>query len=322
LSFIDVPDNILPNPPVSLWVDLNISANRLFRKILRQSDRQKTILGVMRGSKQDGETIVNADDGEAVILDHPDRCREYKFGGADNVGLAFSMHLKEMFSYFSGNLDSLGGLGARSDTVGQDKLLQSSASEQINNMKDRVVNFASDVIKDIAWYIAYDPLIQIPLNKRIEGTDISIPIVLTSDELEGTYLEYNFEIVPYSMEDNSPAIKLQKFGAVFNNFIAPMIPLIQAQGGQLDTQKYTSTLSRWANLPELSDMFTFADGGGQQAQPPTGAPPSKFSHTINERVNRPGATIPGKSAAAMQSLLAGAGGVQPAQAESMQRSVA
>jgi len=43
LGFSDVPGNVLPLPPVSLWRDLHNLGNTLFRKLGRQADAKKTI---------------------------------------------------------------------------------------------------------------------------------------------------------------------------------------------------------------------------------------------------------------------------------------
>ena len=323
LSFHDVPDQILPLPPASLWMDLQELGNKLFRKLSRQAERSKTILAVAKGAGKDGEKIVDAEDGEAIGVSHPDKCQEYHFGGVDNVGLAFYLQVKNLFSYYAGNLDSLGGLGAMTDTVGQDKLINEGSNETVNLMSERCYDFTKKDVNDIAWYLWYDPMVEIPFVKPISGTGVNIPYVFTEDDKDGSFLNYNFSVVPYSMQEDSPSTKLQKMGAIFQQFVAPMMPIMQQQGVMLNVQEFFSIISKYSNLPEFENALIFAEGNPNQSAQPIGNPGSKFSHTVNERVNRPGATVPGQDQAMMTALLSGMdSGQQVSQGASTMRSVA
>lgn len=85
LSFSPVPGNIMPLAPSALWMDLHDLANRMFRKLGRQAERQKTVLGVQAGAEDDGNRIISSNDGETLRLDNPDRAREYPYGGAEHA---------------------------------------------------------------------------------------------------------------------------------------------------------------------------------------------------------------------------------------------
>ena len=66
LSLGHVSGNLMPLPPIANLVDLNDALNRSFRKAVRQADRQKTVTLVAAGSDEDGERILNADDGDML----------------------------------------------------------------------------------------------------------------------------------------------------------------------------------------------------------------------------------------------------------------
>jgi hypothetical protein len=321
LSFHDVPDQILPLPPAALWMDLHELGNKIFRMLGKQAERSKTILAVARGGGKDAEKILEAADGEAIGVTSPEKCQEYKFGGVDNVGLAFFLQLKELFSYYAGNLDTLGGLGAVTDTVGQDKLLSESSNEMVNGMRDRVYDFTKRDFKDISWYLWYDPLTEIPFTKPITGTNINIDYVYTDEDKEGDYLDYNFNVVPYSMQEDTPTTKLAKLSEVFNTFMPILMPMMQQQGIMVNAQNFLDIIARYSNLPELNHILMFASGQSQEGEP-IGTPASKTTKRTYERINRPGATIGGKTQAMMTALLSGMNsGQQPSQAAGITRSV-
>ena len=95
-------------------------------------------------------------------------------GGINTNSLAYAIQLDRILSRNAGNLDLLGGLSPQSDTVGQDELLASNASKRIADMQDRVTEFTTRIVKDLAWYLWNDPLIDLPLVKRLDGSDLEI----------------------------------------------------------------------------------------------------------------------------------------------------
>ena len=291
LSFSPVPGNIMPLAPSGLWMDLHDLANRLFRKLGRQAERQKTVLGIQSGAEDDGNRIIKANDGETLRMDNPDRAREYRFGGIDQPSLAFLLQVKDLFVYLGGNLDSLGGLSPMADTLGQDQLLAQNASKRVADMQDRVIAFTKEVIGALGFYLWTDPLINLPLTKRVPGMEeLSIPVTFDAESREGDFLDYNIEIEPYSMQHQSPQMKLQTLVQVFQQFIAPFAPMMAEQG------------------------IGITQPSGRFEKTMVGQPPQKMGGTtrhISERVNRPGATRSGKDAALMQTLLGG----NPQQAE-------
>ncbi len=308
LSFSPVPGNIMPLPPSGLWMDLHDLANRLFRKLGRQAERQKTVLGVQSGAEDDGNRILKANDGETLRMDNPDRAREYRFGGIDQPSLAFLLQVKDLFVYLGGNLDSLGGLSPMADTLGQDQLLAQNASKRVADMQDRVISFTKDVINSLGFYLWTDPLINLPLTKRVPGMEqLSVPVTFDAESREGDFLDYNIEIEPYSMQHQSPQMKLQALVQVFQQFIAPFAPMMAEQGIGINFEGLLNTIGKYANVSELNEILEFTQPSGRYEKTMVGQPPAKWPTTrhISERVNRPGATRSGKDAAMMQTLLGG-----------------
>ncbi|MBN1457706.1 MAG: hypothetical protein JW912_07635 [Sedimentisphaerales bacterium] len=314
LTFSPVPGNIMPLAPSALWMDLHDLANRMFRKLGRQAERQKTVLGVQSGSEDDGNRIIKVNDGEALRMDSPDRAREYKFGGIDQPSLAFLLQVKDLFAYLGGNLDSLGGLSPMADTLGQDQLLAQNASKRVADMQDRVIDFTKQIINSLGFYLWNDPLIELPLTKRVPGfEEISVPVTFGPDSREGDFLDYNLDIEPYSMQHQSPQMKLQTLTQVFGQFIVPFAPMMAEQGIGVNFESLLKMISKYANVTELNDILEFSQSTGINDRPMVGRFPQKMGTTkhISERINRPGATRHGKDAALTQLMLGG--DVQPSE---------
>lgn len=302
LAFSEVPNNIFPLPPVAAWIDLHDLANRLFRKLGRQAERQKTVTFVQKGSANDGKNLGNASDGDMIGVDNPQGVAESKFGGVDATNLAFVLQLKDIFSSHAGNLEILGGLSPQSETLGQDQLLAGNASKRIADMQDRTSTFARKVIRSLAWYLWTDDFIELPLVKRVE--DVDIPINYTAEDREGDFLDYNIQIQPYSLQDMTPSARLQSIMQTLNA-IGPYMPLFQQSGRTLDPNKLLEIIAQYTNTPELEEiMVSMMPLPGDM---PVGEPPGKMQNTKRtyERINRPGATTQGKDATMAQLLMGG-----------------
>ena len=322
LQFNDVPGNMMPLPPVAVWIDMHELANRVFRKLGRQAERQKTILGVRGTAQEDGERIVRANDGEAILLDNPEAAREYRFGGIDQVSLAFLIQLRQMFSYQAGNLDVLGGLGPQTSTVGQERLLAESASKRMSDMQGRMMSFTKGVVRSLAKYLWYDPFITIPLIKREPGIELGITVEWGPEEREGDFV-YDIDIAPYSMKDESPGDKLNVI-MQFLNTMAPFMPMMEQQGLAFDFEGIARKFAQYTNMNDLDEIMTFLgeplqqdgqpmySGGGEPRQAPV-----TTRNTV--RTNRPGATRGGQEQAMMSALMGQ--GQQPAQGAAIDREI-
>lgn len=300
LGFSGVPGNLLPLAPVAIWRDLHELGNALFRKLGRGADAQKRVLGFPGGHEHDVESFQKSRDGDGCAFNGPEP-KILDAGGIDPKTLAFYLQVRDLFSYFAGNLDSLGGLSPQTSTVGQDRLLGESASAQLRDMAGSVIEFARKLFRALAYYEWHDPVKRRRLEKPIPGTPFSIPVEWNRKTRRGKFEDYDLDIDVFSLQDDSPDIKLQKLGVVVQQYVLPLLPAIQQAGGTLDAQALLRLVSRYADLPELDEIVTFVqdatDAGGGAAEMP-----SQTTRTY-ERVNRPGATPQGKSDVLQRVLL-------------------
>lgn len=268
LCYSKVPGNLLPLPPAALWVDLHELGNAVFRKLARQAVAKKTIAGFPGGNDDDVRRFQLAEDGDGIRYSGP-KPEMLATAGVDQASFAFWLSgAKDNFSYFAGNLDSLGGLGATSKTVGQDQLLAEAANARVSAMADEVADFVKQIFKRIAWYVWTDPVRVRHYRKTVQGAPmLGLDKEWTPETRDGDFIDYNFDVDVYSMQDDSPNTRLQKFGNVFESFIVPMMGMFQEQGMVIDAPALLSYLARHANLPELSEMIRRVDQPPDEGKP-------------------------------------------------------
>jgi len=310
LAYTKIDNNAMPVAPAMHWMDLHDLSNRLFRKLGRQADRQKTLTGVQAGADKDGNRVVEANDGDVIKMDNPQGVKEFTYGGIQPESLGFLVMVRDLFSYMAGNLDVLGGLGPQSETLGQDQLLSASASMRIQKMQQTTITFARDIIEDIFMYMWEDPLYNPTVTKKVKNfDDVSVQVPFGPEERQAEFIRLNIKIEPYSMQHTTPEAKLQGLRTIFQEFVGPLLPVMQAQGVTLDIEMMFRKIGKLGNIPELNDIIVYSN----PMHEPQPMQPGKPANTTRryERVNRPGATNPGKSQILQQALF----GKQPQKSE-------
>jgi hypothetical protein len=298
LSFGYVPGNVLPLAPAHMWLDLHELINRLFLKAARQAERQKTILGVSVQGLDDGQRIIEANDGDSVPMLDPKAAQEYRFGGADQSTTGLIIYLRDMFSYLSGNLDVIGGLGSQTRTLGQDKLLNENSSDKVLDMQKKMAKFVKGIATDVGWYAWEDPFINLPLVKRVAGTNIEVPFRFTPERRMGDYFAYAFDIKPFSLAQRSPTEQLNTIIPLAQEII---IPLMEKAGKQFDVDGFIALVAKYSHCPELARL---------EVRPMNSAPPNEMPRPASGQTTRnyvrhniPGGSRQGKDQALAATLM-------------------
>lgn len=304
LGFGDVPDNIMSLSPASARRDLHELVNLLFNKISRRAKSHKKLPYALSTAKKTAERLNKANDGEWAIVDSME-VGTWESGGVDPRTFAFMLQAKDLFSFLSGNLDALGGLGPQSDTLGQDKLLATSAGTLIAKLQERTIKFASNVLRDIAHWLWTDPSLIVSIVKPVEGADFGISSEFGPADRVGSLDRFQISVEPYSLQMRTPEMRLQRIQNVFQNIIMPLAPMMEMQGGSIDAEKFLRLIARYGDMPELNDIVTFA---GSQGEGGGGDRPlqSPVTRRENVRVNRGTATREGKERNLISTLM-GAG---------------
>jgi len=312
LAYSHVPGNLLPVSNVAIWMDLHELGNALFRKIANQADSQKSVLGFTGDDGDAIDAFKNAKDGEGIRYggQQPERLEA---GGVDAKTLAFYLQVKELSSYFAGNIDALGGLAVQSETLGQDRLISQSASALLRDMSDKTISAIEGVFKDLCYYEWNDPVTERMLEKAVPGfPELKVPVKWDQDARKGGIEDYDLRVDVYSMADNSLTVKMQKLALILERYIFPLAPEIKAQSGNIDIQVILDLLAKYNDFDELRDIVFFMEPGqlgssGQESEIIKGV-----SSTSQQDGRQKGPTPSGKSDILQRMLL----GDNPQQAES------
>lgn len=211
-----VPNNPLPISMVGIWHDLHTMANRMAKKIMDQADRQKDIIGYKRGAADDAQEALEAADGEAVAMDDPEAVRTFSFGGQKNSNEVHINQLEAWFNMMAGNPEGMAGLSMNAKSATEANMLQGNAQTSLEDMKDAVYNGVASEGRKRAWFLHTDPLIEVPLIRRITipaqmqqgpaGPQMVAPptqqdqqVFLTPEARCGDFLDFTFDIEPESM---------------------------------------------------------------------------------------------------------------------------
>jgi len=314
LGFDWVPGNVLPLAPAASLYDLHELANALFRKMGKGADSQKAVLGFGGDDDESVNSFRDAADGQGILYagTPPQLLRA---GGIDPQTLAFELQVKELFSYFAGNLDSIGGLAPMTDTVGQDKLLQQAANASLRDMGDAAAIFYKKIFETLSYYEYSDPVKERTIEKKIPGMTSGVQSKFgPRDKEKVPYDDLDLDIDLYSLADESPQVKYQKLRMFVREDLPELAPLIEAQGGSIDIAAIISLMSKYADMPEIAEIVQFvenvnvADRAGGQ-----GGGGSKTTESV--RRNVPGTPSQAGRAQIMTQALAGM--AQPSEAAAL-----
>jgi hypothetical protein len=310
LGYHDVPDQICPLPPTAVLEELHRIVNVLYRKLGRQAERQKKHSTFRGSSEPDAQRLNELNDGEWARMDDPTGVSEISVGGIDQSNYAFAIDAINRFSYMGGNIDSLAGLSPQAETAKQDQMLRESASVRMSEMQNRTMGATRKVIEAIGWHLFYDPFIEIPIVKRVEGTPLQLEGVFTPEDREGDYLAYNFEIEPYSMKYQGPAEKLNALNGMVQQIIIPLMPMMEQRGMTFDIEGYLRKAAKYSNINDLEELVIFAESNVMQ-DGPTGQPPSKMPANTSRTYNRVSSSAGGtRTSQDMTKVVAALGGNQ------------
>lgn len=300
LGFDKVPGEVLSSSPVQDKLPLHNLVNELTVKLQGQAIRQKTINVGQRGEDDDAESVKITGDGGITLLNHPDSLREVKFGGPDPTNHNFTMWAQNAFDVNAGNLTSLGGLEAQTETAKQDQLIHDSASAIIDNMQRESMAFVKDAIKKHAWYLWTDPLREMPIGFAFPGAGITVPEKWTPEIREGDFLDYNFDIEPYSLMDETPKTKAAQCSQFLTQVLMPNAEALMQLGKMPNVAELVMKIAEYQGLPTSSLLIDMdPDQQGMQEEKSGMVSMPQNTHRTYERTSRPGQSKNGRMAGMM-----------------------
>jgi len=274
LSFLEVPDNVMPSSPGQNILGLHLLYNGLLRKQSRQARRQKINPIYRPVASEDADRLRRHDDGEWVKVADPTAVGVLSQGGVDNASVAFGANVLSLFERAAGNLQAKAGLGPSAGTVGQEELIAQAVDRREAHVKSRTHAFTARAMQALGYLAWEDPQLEIPDHSEYApGTGVYVDRSWSPDHREGDFWEYEFDIHPDSMQFVSSEAALAKFERSMATLMQ-LYPAIQASGGGLDGQELVRLYAEKAQEPDLERLFTFAvpassgmqDGAGMPAQ--------------------------------------------------------
>lgn len=270
LYYNTFPDTVIPIPPAYAFMDLDEALNMHMRRMIDQNERSKKILAYDKDAAADAQNVIDAVDGWSVGVTNIDRMKEIELGGFSSMSMEIANYLRQNTSEQAGNLDSMGGVRSEAGTLGQEQILQGRASQVIDDMKDAVYEMAQNADGKYAYYLWSSPLIKLPLIKEIDGIG-KVEVEYSEETKEGDFLDYNFEIMPYSMQRKTPEVSYQKLLGLVSQIVLPLAPLAQAQGKEIDVDELLRIFARYMDEPNIERIWIEgvpgAEGQGQQTKP-------------------------------------------------------
>jgi len=310
LSYGDVPDNIMPLSPLAGLMDLHELINQLFNKFSRQVLDAKTVYEYVGGAEEEARRKRDAIDGEILRVNQTGQTKAEVLSSVNPQSYMLLLQAKELFNYTGGNLELLGGLGASSETLGQDQILSAGASKRLQDMQARTTKFVKEILKDLAWYEWHNPTLDAPLN--VETPAGTFQDTLTAEDITGDFLDHRIDIIPHSMQELTPPERLQFLYRYVREFAIPTMPISMQQHQVFNFKKFNRLVAEYSGMPEVEDLFMSFEGspdeeGGNGAAT---KPPSTTRH-VSERVGRPGPSRSGRDHMMEMAMMGkGSGGSQ------------
>lgn len=258
-------DSILAIPPVFTWLGYNKIINLLVAKMNSQAQRERKIIAYDLGSSQDAKYITQTPDGSTVGVRNIDGIKELEMGGVSETNFQFITYMEQQFSIAGGNLYTIGGRETGAETLGQEQMLQANASKALEDMVQQVHQFTSSIIEKLAWFMWSDPMIDLPVIKRVAGYEIETRF--SQETREGDFFDYGFDIEPYSMSRMNPEIRYQRLLQLVSQVILPTAQISAAQGSQLNVDELVREASRFLDVRNLDRWWSPAIPQEQSMNP-------------------------------------------------------
>ncbi len=261
LSFTPpVENNPYPIAPVSIWYDLHRIANRTFKRLMDQADRQKDILVYNPAQADEAQDFLDASDGDCIASVDPKGITTVSLGGQNRQNEFMMQQLHIWYNYISGNPDQMSGnvpaAAKGKETATRSQINQGNANISIEDARGLLYIAASEISKKQAWYLHTDPLINLPLTKRGTGGE-QIQVRLTPEQRQGDFLNFTFRLAARSMSRMDPAIKSKRI-VEFATSVVPAVMAAAMQAMQMGMPfNAQRTITDLAN--ELDIMDTVQD---------------------------------------------------------------
>lgn len=313
LGFFPISGQLLHLPFASLIGEMSISINSIFSKAIHDEENAKTVYSALMENEEFARVIINAEHGQVVTKPGNSPIEQHTLMGASGQAVGLVAMLRDFLSYAAGNMDSVGGLSAQADTVGQEQLISQAASGMVSQMQRQCTRFAQQIVEDLAWY-RWKSRETVKVQQRIGQRDYWVDFG-PKQKKGREFFDQIIEIQPYSHTHRTPAQRLAQFLECVQ--LAAQLPI---PNKAVNGEYIMETVARLRDLPEAQGIYKTvypSEGPGEEFSKEG---PSKPAMTRREyvRTNRPGRSRRGMDFALAQTGLGG--GIQDSEAQAAMRS--
>lgn len=252
-----VPNNPQAIAPASIWYDLHIMANRMMTKMMEQADRQKDIVVADASAADEAEDMRTSRDGDVIVAD-PTSAKMMSFGGQNQRNELMLEQLQVWHNRMSGNPAQMSGGETGAKTATGQSILEANANVVIEDERELIYECGARINRKQAWYLHTDPLIKLPLSKRVPGGE-HVQLYLTPEQRQGDFLDFIFTLKARSMSRLDPNIKSKRIIEFATNLVPGLTnaALIMAQMGvEFNIQKAITDLAdQYDVTDEVQDWF-------------------------------------------------------------------
>jgi len=225
--------------------DLNIHARAMGRAAARR--KSMALVEATNGSLAD--QVANAEDGEIVVASGiTGQMVEIEVGGVTPAQYTTTEYLRNRLDRISGLTATIQGNVGAANTATEAAIASQGLNARLGFLQRKVIQGTEASIRRVSWLLFHTDGIAIPVNRRdpysgemVEGLFLGGP----SPTDEGaTWDDFDFKILPYSMQREDPAAAQARVMGYFGVFVQVM--------GQAPYMPWV----RWAAvLRDLADAF-------------------------------------------------------------------
>lgn len=251
------PDSPTPIPPAWNWHDLDVTLNLLMDKLREHAEAWKSLVAYSDEAAEDMKKVNKTSHMGTVNVNDVNALKKLDFGGVNPEIFQYLALAENQFTKQGGTPDVLGGRGAQAPTLGQEQMVFANASRIVNNMYSRFHQFATSIIRKLAWEYLTNPLTNVPVIKEIPGVG-ERPAIMGKMEDVSDFYKFIFDVVPYSTQRTSPDIMYQKLMQFMSQWILPTANLATIQGAQVDIPLVTRILADYLGEDTFNQWYKTA----------------------------------------------------------------
>jgi len=271
LQLDEVSGEVMPTSTAGDIEPLDRLANLIMNKQANKARRAKNVNFFAPGSEEDAKRGQQANDGDLVCSDNPDGVVPRQLGGIDPSLQAFLQDTLGMLDTQGGNITAMLGLGAQTDTVGQEQLIHGASNRRGGALQYRVLAATNQLISGLGQLMWADEFKEIASTIPVAGQQgKQVDSSWKPGDREGNFIQYNLEVATHSMAFQPPSEKVQAINGLLQNVYLPLQEQVAQQGGQIDFSRLTDIYAEMLNIPQLHQIVRFdKDVKGKEDQPKT-----------------------------------------------------